>query len=125
MHDLGLEPHLIQAARDFARRLGAIGPMELRCASGSRGECQDVLSSVRPRVKALSGMDFNAPCYLVIMQGEFRPPRPANDKPGCVEKARRAAALIIDVRSGHAVGSCVSVDVPDSSSMKLIAAGTI
>jgi hypothetical protein len=67
MHDLGPEPHLIQAARDFARRLGPTGPIEVQYARGSRGECQEVLSSMRPQVKVLSGVDFNAPCYLVSM----------------------------------------------------------
>jgi hypothetical protein len=59
------------------------------------------------------------------MLGEFRPPRPRNDSTDCVEESRRAASFVIDARSGRSVESCVSVDLPDTSTMKLIALATL
>ena len=66
-----------------------------------------------------TGVDFDAPCYLVVMLGEFRPPRPGQDPADC--ESRRAAAFVIEARSGRSVASCVSVDLPDTRAVKLIA----
>jgi hypothetical protein len=87
--------------------------------------CLEVLASMRSVVKVLSGMDFNAPSYLILMRGEFPLPRTATDTNGGAQTPRRTAALIIDAGSADSVGSCVSRDLPATSSMKFVAAGTL
>lgn len=104
--------------RDVARRLGPVGTIRLECALGSRGDCQEALSSMSPQIKILSGVDLQAPCYLLVMRGGF-PSTRAEEEPRC------AAALIVDVGSGRLVASSVSTVPPDVSSMSLVQVGTV
>ncbi|MGZ4243031.1 MAG: alanine racemase [Solirubrobacteraceae bacterium] len=64
----------------------------------ARGDCQQILSSMRPKVEVHSGVDCSRPSYVFVLHGTF-PSHLPTDAP------RRAAAAVIDADSQRAVSS--------------------
>jgi hypothetical protein len=111
-------PTITKLARDLVRRLRPDGPVEIRVAQGARGACQQILSSMRPKVEIHSGVDFSRPCYVFVLNGTFPSHVPTDDP-------RRAAAVIVDAHTQRTVSSCVSIDLPGTSSLDFVPIGVL
>jgi hypothetical protein len=92
--------------------------VEIRAAQGARGDCQQILSSMRPKVEIHSGVDFSRPCYVFVLNGTFPCHVPTDDP-------RRAAAVIVGAHSQRTVSSCVSIDLPGTSSLDFVPIGIL
>lgn len=97
---------LIDIARGVAGRLGASGPISIRHTATTRAAAE-ALPGPCPKIASVSGMDVGAPCYVVLIQGTFNPPRrpPRPELPQTEARSLSSIVLTVSADTGRIVGT--------------------
>jgi hypothetical protein len=97
---------LLKLARGAAGRLGASGPISIQHVSTTRGESEQ-LPGPWPTNVSRSRLDPDTPCYVVLIQGTFKPyaspsrPGPAPPEPCSLS----SVVLTVHAKTGRIVAS--------------------